>query len=66
MDFFWCLYIYYLDLFFIFSDFSIEIKDMFMLYVNFFKNVIVLSVMGGKLWEDLVNKRLYLYGGEIY
>ncbi|KAH7124849.1 hypothetical protein B0J13DRAFT_646745 [Dactylonectria estremocensis] len=36
------------------------------LYANISKNDTIPSVNGGILWEDSVNKRLYLYGGEYY
>lgn len=36
------------------------------LYANLSKNDTIPSVSGGILWEDSVNKRLYLYGGEYY
>jgi Galactose oxidase, central domain len=35
-------------------------------YANLSKNATIPSVNGGILWEDSVNKRLYLYGGEFY
>lgn len=35
-------------------------------YTNLSKNNNIPSVHGGILWEDSVNKRLYLYGGEYY
>ncbi|KAK4662256.1 uncharacterized protein QC763_701240 [Podospora pseudopauciseta] len=56
----------YTNPFLIFSDLSTETKDMPTLHANLSKNATVPSVMGGKLWEDSVNKRLYLYGGETY
>ncbi|KAF5529036.1 hypothetical protein FMEXI_14395 [Fusarium mexicanum] len=33
-------------------------------YANLSKNDTIPSVNGGMLWEDSINKRLYLYGGE--
>lgn len=36
------------------------------MYTNLSKNHAIPSVNGGILWEDSVNKRLYLYGGEYY
>ncbi|KAK0719058.1 hypothetical protein B0T21DRAFT_351819 [Apiosordaria backusii] len=56
----------YTNPFLTFSDLSTETKDMPTLYASLSKNATVPSVMGGKLWEDSVNKRLYLYGGETY
>ncbi|TXC02341.1 hypothetical protein FocTR4_00014710 [Fusarium oxysporum f. sp. cubense] len=35
-------------------------------YTNLSKSNSIPSVHGGILWEDSVNKRLYLYGGEYY
>ncbi|KAH7236542.1 hypothetical protein BKA59DRAFT_503984 [Fusarium tricinctum] len=35
-------------------------------YANLSKNATIPSVNGGILWEDSINKRLYLYGGEYY
>ncbi|EWY81908.1 hypothetical protein FOYG_16114 [Fusarium oxysporum NRRL 32931] len=35
-------------------------------YANLSKNDTIPSVNGGILWEDSINKRLYLYGGESY
>ncbi|QPC69251.1 hypothetical protein HYE68_000003 [Fusarium pseudograminearum] len=35
-------------------------------YANLSKNDTIPSVNGGILWEDSINKRLYLYGGEYY
>ncbi|EXL54217.1 hypothetical protein FOCG_07296 [Fusarium oxysporum f. sp. radicis-lycopersici 26381] len=35
-------------------------------YANLSKSNSIPSVHGGILWEDSVNKRLYLYGGEYY
>lgn len=36
------------------------------LYANLSKNASIPDVNGGILWEDTVNKRLYLYGGEYF
>lgn len=36
------------------------------LHANLSKNATIPSVHGGALWEDGVNKRLYLYGGETF
>ncbi|KAK3681024.1 hypothetical protein B0T22DRAFT_388603 [Podospora appendiculata] len=36
------------------------------LNANLSKNATIPNVNGGILWEDAVNKRLYLYGGEVY
>ncbi|KAH6986295.1 hypothetical protein BKA56DRAFT_545972 [Ilyonectria sp. MPI-CAGE-AT-0026] len=36
------------------------------IYTNLSKNHTIPSANGGILWEDSVNKRLYLYGGEYY
>jgi hypothetical protein len=35
-------------------------------YANLYKNDTIPSVNGGILWEDSINKRLYLYGGEYH
>ncbi|KAH7178984.1 uncharacterized protein B0J16DRAFT_402344 [Fusarium flagelliforme] len=35
-------------------------------YANLSKNDTIPSVNGGILWEDSINKRLYLYGGEYH
>jgi len=36
------------------------------MYANLSKNATIPSVNGGKLWEDDVNKRIYLFGGELF
>ncbi|KAK4163993.1 hypothetical protein QBC43DRAFT_300683 [Cladorrhinum sp. PSN259] len=56
----------YSNPFLTFSDLSNITKGMPTLYANLSKNATVPSVNGGILWEDSVNKRLYLYGGESY
>ncbi|KAK4187144.1 hypothetical protein QBC35DRAFT_385482 [Podospora australis] len=54
------------NVFLTFSDLDTETKGMPTLHANLSKNATVPSVNGGVLWEDSVNKRLYLYGGEYY
>ncbi|KAK3986988.1 hypothetical protein QBC44DRAFT_296029 [Cladorrhinum sp. PSN332] len=56
----------YTNPFLTFGDLSNTTKGMPTLYANLSKNATVPSVNGGILWEDSVNKRLYLYGGESY
>lgn len=52
--------------FFLYNDLETEVEGMPPLYANLSKNQTIPTVSGGILWEDSVNKRLYLYGGEYY
>ncbi|KAH7313854.1 hypothetical protein B0I35DRAFT_480501 [Stachybotrys elegans] len=53
--------------FFAYSDIdTVSSEGMPPMYANLSKNATIPSVSGGILWEDSVNKRLYLYGGETY
>jgi hypothetical protein len=55
------------DAFFLYSDLTNSSSEgMPQLYGNLSKNATIPDVNGGILWEDSVNKRLYLYGGESY
>ncbi|KAK3339706.1 hypothetical protein B0T25DRAFT_511899 [Lasiosphaeria hispida] len=56
----------YTNPFFLYSDLRTEVEGMPPLNANLSKNATIPSVNGGMLWEDSVNKRLYLYGGETY
>ncbi|KAK3374540.1 hypothetical protein B0H63DRAFT_548764 [Podospora didyma] len=56
----------YSNPFLLYSDLSSSEHGMPQLYSNLSKNATIPSVNGGALWEDSVNKRLYLYGGEYY
>ncbi|KAK4224471.1 hypothetical protein QBC38DRAFT_16208 [Podospora fimiseda] len=56
----------YTNPFLTFTDLKDITKGMPTQYANLSKNATVPSVNGGILWEDSVNKRLYLYGGESY
>ncbi|GAB1320960.1 Kelch repeat-containing protein [Madurella fahalii] len=52
--------------FLVFSDLDDSAVGMPTLHANLSKNATIPSVHGGVLWDDSVNKRLYLYGGETY
>jgi len=52
------------DPFFLFSDLNEVTEGMPTMHSDITKNATIPSVHGGILWEDSVNKRLYLYGGE--
>ncbi|KAK0704486.1 hypothetical protein B0H67DRAFT_350674 [Lasiosphaeris hirsuta] len=56
----------YTNPFFLYSDLGTEVEGMPPLHANLSKNATIPAVNGGMLWEDSVNKRLYLYGGETY
>ncbi|KAH7118465.1 hypothetical protein EDB81DRAFT_892077 [Dactylonectria macrodidyma] len=49
-----------------YNDLDSESEGMPPLYANLSRNGTIPSVNGGILWEDSVNKRLYLYGGQYY
>ncbi|KXX75954.1 Kelch domain-containing protein 3 [Madurella mycetomatis] len=52
--------------FLVFSDLDDSAVGMPTLHANLSKNATIPSVHGGVLWDDSVNKRLYLYGGETH
>ena len=55
------------DTFFAYNDLdSLSSGGMPPFHANLSKNDTIPSVHGGILWEDSVNKRLFLYGGEYY
>jgi hypothetical protein len=55
------------DTLFTYNDLdSVSSGGMPPLYANLSKNATIPNLNGGILWEDSVNKRLYLYGGEYY
>ncbi|KAL2256618.1 hypothetical protein VTK26DRAFT_1396 [Humicola hyalothermophila] len=52
--------------FLVWSDLNDSALGMPTLHANLSKNATIPSRSGGALWQDSVNKRLYLYGGEAY
>ncbi len=54
------------DPFFLYGDLDNATQGMPQLYADLSKNATVPNVNGAVLWEDSVNKRLYMYGGEYY
>ncbi|KAI5455986.1 hypothetical protein BGZ63DRAFT_367933 [Mariannaea sp. PMI_226] len=54
------------DPFLLYNDLNSVSRGMPPLYANLSKNETIPDVDGGILWEDSVNKRLYLYGGEYH
>ncbi|KAK5655803.1 hypothetical protein OQA88_5341 [Cercophora sp. LCS_1] len=52
--------------FFIYSDLDTQTERMPTLRSNLSKDASVPNVAGGVLWEDSVNKRLFLFGGETF
>ncbi|KAK1751333.1 hypothetical protein QBC47DRAFT_329977 [Echria macrotheca] len=56
----------YTNPFFLYSDLGQTTEGMPTLNAGLSKNATIPTVNGGVLWEDSVNKRLYLYGGEFY
>lgn len=54
------------DPFLLWSDLKDSTEGMPTLHANLSKNATIPTRSGGALWEDSVNKRLYLYGGEAY
>ncbi|KAK3334200.1 hypothetical protein B0T19DRAFT_354427 [Cercophora scortea] len=56
----------YTNPFLLYSDLNSVTDGMPTLSANLSKNATIPNVNGGILWEDAVNKRLYLYGGEVY
>lgn len=54
------------DPFFLFSDLESSPVGMPQMYANLSKNATVPNMVGGILWEDTLNKRIYMYGGDSY
>ncbi|KAK3313668.1 hypothetical protein B0H66DRAFT_357773 [Apodospora peruviana] len=52
--------------FLLYSDLGNQVDGMPVQHAGLSKNASIPSVSGGILWEDAVNKRLYLYGGDYY
>jgi hypothetical protein len=50
----------------LYNDLKTEVEGMPPLHADLNKNASIPMVHGGILWEDSVNKRLYLYGGDYY